>query len=110
MKENVMALQVRRLQLLNSFDSLRGQVRSVSANENGKKELQLVSWNLNLLADYLREHSPQLTSAEIAQLQETVNEFQRIVQRIGKEGSYTRETSLGVKTYIDGILAEVRKK
>ena len=110
MKENVMALQVRRLQLLNSFDALRNSVRSASANELGKKELQLISWNLNLLADYLREHSGQLTSMEIAQLQETINEFHRIVDRIHKEGSYTQETTLSVKPYIDEILKDVQKK
>ena len=86
-RENVMALQVRRLQLLNSFDALRNYVRGISANENGKKELQLVSWNLNQLADYLREHSGSLNSEEISRLQEVVNEFNRVAATIARKKS-----------------------
>ena len=109
-RENVLAVQVRRLQLLNSFDSLRNYVRSASANENGKKELQLVSWNLNQLADYLREHSGSLTSAEIAQLQEVVNEFNKVVSVISQKKSYTAEISLDTKAYVNGVLRKSQKK
>lgn len=109
-RENVMAVQVRRLQLLNSFDALRSHVRSIQANENGKKELQLISWNLNQLADYLRKHSGSLTSEEIAQLQAVVNEFKKVADTIAQKKSYTAEISLNTARYVDGVLKKTVKK
>ena len=109
-RENVLAVQVRRLQLLNSFDALRNYVRSIPANENGKKELQLVSWNLNQLADYLRENSGKLTSNEIAELQEVVNEFRKVATVIAHRKSYTAEISLNTVGYVNGVLKEETQK
>ena len=62
-RENAMALQVRRLKLLESFDQARRRCNDLKPRGNAAKmEMKLVAWNLDLLAMYLRQESGKLTS------------------------------------------------
>ena len=88
-RENAMALEVRRLQLLDSFDGARG-----------------MSEGLNSLAPYLREHSGALTSDEIAGLQASVTEFTRIMTRLRDQGGFCREQTLDTAIYLEPLLPE----
>lgn len=51
-----MALEVRRLQLLDSFDGARGMSEKLKpkGGETAELEARLVAWGLNSLAPYLR--------------------------------------------------------
>ena len=102
-RENAMALEVRRLQLLDSFDGARGMSEKLKpkGGETAELEARLVAWGLNSLAPYLREHSD-----EIAGLQASVTEFTRIMTRLRDQGGFCREQTLDTAIYLEPLLPE----
>ena len=98
-----MALEVRRLRLLESFDQARnmsGRLK-VRGGETAELEARLIAWGLHSLAPYLREHSGSLSGEEIAELQNTITEFTRIMTRLRDTGPYCVEQTLDTSGYID---------
>lgn len=110
-RENAMALQVRRLQLLESFDGARNLGNSLKPKgEIAEYEARLVMWNLNLLATYLREHAADLSSEELASLQNDVRAFTGILARIQSGEALCRERKLDTSIYVNSLIppAEVK--
>ena len=110
-RENAMALQVRRLQLLESFDGARNLGNSLKPKgEIAEYEARLVMWNLNLLATYLREHTADLSSEELASLQNDVRAFTGILARIQRGEALCRERKLDTSIYVNSLIppAEVK--
>ena len=107
-RENAMALEVRRLQLLESFDQARNISNrlKVKGGETAELEARLVAWGLNSLAPYLRAHAGSLSGEEISELQNTVTEFTRIMARLRDSGSYCVEQSLDTGSYIDSRIPQ----
>lgn len=110
-REDAMALQARRLQLLESFDAARNLGNSLKPNdETAALEARLVMWNLNLLATYLREHSADLTGEEIASLQKDVRAFTGILARIQSGETLCSERKLDTSFYVNSLITPVEKK
>jgi hypothetical protein len=110
--ENTMALEVRRLKLLESFDRARGlsEKVKVQGGETAELELRLVKWGLNTLAPYLREYAGELSGKELAGLQETVTGLTRVVSRLGsKQEPYCREQTLDTAIYLDSLIPSEKK-
>ncbi len=106
-----MALQVRRLQLLESFDAARNLGNSLKPNgETAELEARLVMWNLNLLATYLRENSADLTGEEIASLQNDVRAFTGILARIQNGETLCRERKLDSSFFVNSLITPAEKK
>ena len=106
-----MALEVRRLELLSSFDQARSMSSrlKVRGGETAELEARLVAWGLNSLAPYLRAHSGSLSGEEISELQTTVTEFTRIMTRLRDTGPYCVEQTLDTGSYIDSRIPEEAK-
>ncbi|MDR0931544.1 MAG: hypothetical protein LBM70_00780 [Victivallales bacterium] len=111
-RENAMALEVRRLQLLESFDQARNMSDKlkVKGGEVATLEARLVAWGLNTLAPYLRENADKLSGEELASLQDTVTQFTRIMTRLRDVGSYCSEQTLDTGIYVDGLIPETEAK
>lgn len=110
-REDAMALQVRRLQLLESFDAARNLGNSLKPNgEIAELEARLVMWNLNLLATYLRENSADLTGEEIASLQNDVRAFTGILARIQSGETLCRERKLDSSFFVNSLITPAEKK
>lgn len=110
-RENAMALQVRRLTLLKTFDGLRSQARDTAGkNDAAVMELRLMNWNLNLLANYLRENAEFLTDQELADLQKFVNQSGHIVGLIAAGKNHCREYALDTAPFVDRFVESVQKK
>ena len=110
-REDAMALQARRLQLLESFDAARNLGNSLKPNgETTELEARLVMWNLNLLATYLRENSADLTGEEIASLQKDVRAFTGILARIQSGETLCRERKLDTSFYVNSLITPVEKR
>ena len=104
-RENAMALEVRRLKLLESFDGARRLCGNVKAKTTAAEmELQLVSWNLDRLAVYLRKESRFLDSDEIALLQEAVNDSLAVLGKLKNGGAFSREVVLDTSVYVDSLI------
>ena len=104
-RENAMALQVRRLQLFESFDAARRRCNAAKPKDtSAKMELKLVEWNLDLLARYLREERNNLSSDEIALLQNYVNDSLAILRKLSSGGSFSNETKFDTATYVESLI------
>ncbi len=100
-----MAHQVARLRLLDEFDALRRSIASAKpASEAAKAELQILSWNSNQLAGYLREESKYLTPEEIAELQKVVRSTGIWVGKIRAGQSFSRVNKLNTSNYINQLI------
>ena len=104
-RENAMALQVRKLQLLESFDDARRSCNKIKPRGNAAKmELKLVAWDLDLLAFYLREERGKLTSDEIAKLQNYVNHSLAVLSELAAGRSFSKETKFDTATYVKSLI------
>ena len=104
-RENAMAIEVRRLKLLESFDSARRTCNSLKPKAPAADmELQLVTWSLDRLAVYLREESRNLDSDEIARLQEAVNDSWTVLNLIRRGKSFSKETTLDTGIYVNSLI------
>ena len=104
-RENAMALEVRRLKLLESFDGARNRCKRIKAkNTAASMELQLVSWNLDRLAVYMRGESKYLTNDEITRIQEAVNNSHGVLNVIESGRSLSQEAELKTDIYIDSLI------
>ena len=103
-KENAMALEVRRLQLLESFDGARSLANNVKPAQAAELEARLLRWDLNLLANYLRTEAPKLTSSEISELQATVRDITYFLARLREGRSFCSERKLDTSIYMDSLL------
>ena len=110
-REDTMALQVRRLKLFESFDSARNRCNNAKPQDTAAKmELKLVEWNLDLLARYLREERNNLSSDEIALLQNYVNDSLAILKKLSSGGSFSNETKFDTATYVESLIPKRGEK
>jgi len=104
-RENSMAVEVKRLKLLSSFDAARNRCKEIKPKNNAAAmELKLVSWNLDNLAIYIRNEKKDLTGEEIARLQEAVNQSSGILNELQKGRSLSQEAELNTDIYIDSLI------
>ena len=104
-RENTMALQVRKLKLLESFDHARSRCNDMKPRNNTvRMELKLVAWNLDLLAMYLREESGKLDSDEIALLQKHVDDSLAVLSKLASGSSFSQETVFDTATYVNSLI------
>ena len=105
-RENTMAHQVLRLQLLDRFDSLRNMMNNVKPRtESAAAELKILRWNTNLLADYLRKESDNLTTDEIKELLDVVQRTFRNAGMISRGRNFVRSNEISTVKYVDSIIA-----
>ena len=104
-RENAMALQVRKLKLLEDFDWARRMCGDVKPRGTAAEmELKLVAWDLDLLAVYLRTESDKLTSDEIARLQSFVDDALAVLNHLNSGKSFSRETAFETRIYVNSLL------
>lgn len=104
-RSTAMAKEVRRIKLRESFDQVRNLANSVKCkNDNAVLERNLVVWELNKLAKYLRKHDEDLSSEDIARLQKIVNESGAILHYIDKNKSFSRSIKLDTGGYVNSVM------
>ncbi len=111
-RESSMALEVRRLTLLQSFDNVRRRCQRIKTKSSSaaEMELYLVSWNLNLLANYMRSEQKKLTSDEIARLQKAVDDSNHVLNILASGKSISREASLNTGIYVNSLIPKENRK
>ena len=106
-KSSAMAQEVRRIKLRESFDSVRSLANSIKcSNDNAVLEKNLVTWELNKLAKFLRNNGDNLSSEEIARLQKIVDESGAILRYISKNNSFSRSVRLDTGGYVNSIMSK----
>ena len=106
-RSTAMAKEVRRIKLRECFDRARNLAKDVKcSNENAVLERNLVSWELNKMANYLRKNTDSLSSEEIARFQKIVNESDAILRHINKKNSFSRPVKLDTAGYVNSIMSK----
>ena len=73
-QEAALAVSVRRLRLMETFDGTRSRATNLKLkDETARAEAMLLVWNLDLMADYLRRYSKYLSGDELTVLQQQLN-------------------------------------
>ena len=113
-RENSMALEARRVRMKENFDYARNRCNGKNPGDKNKlspkttaaaMELQLVSWNLDRLAPYLRSPGDKnLSSEEIARIQEVINQSHHVMNVIGSGKSFSKETEINTDIYINSLI------
>ena len=105
--ENAMAVSVRRLKLIETFDDARKKARSIKVkNETAKAEAALLRWNLDRMAEYLRLYAKYLSGDEIATLQTQLNEMRASLNQLQKDVPFSTEYNLDYTPYLERIMKQ----
>ena len=106
-KEDAMAVSVRRLKLLESFDGIRGYAKSVKVkNSTAQAEADLIIWNLDRMADYLRRYAQYLSGEDLAILQKQLNEMNASINRLKRGVPFSREYKIDYTPYLERIMKQ----
>lgn len=104
-RDKAIALSVRRLRLIESFDIARYQATQIkSQKDTVQAEVRLISWTLNQMADHLRENALKLDSTQIALLQQQLNEMSASLNQLKKGIPFSKEYKLDCTPYIQRTL------
>jgi len=104
-RENSMAFEVRRLNLIKTFDFARGECLDIKPrNDAAAMELRLVKWNLDRLAAYIRDERKNLTDDEITRLHEAVNQSRSVLWELRRGKSLSQEVELNTNIYVDSLI------
>ncbi len=110
-REGAMAVEARRIRLLETFDHCRNSIRNAarkSDSDTARLEFEILSWNLNLQANYLRTEAEYLTSDEIAALQRDIDEHMKLSQQITRK-PFTVERKFDTSTYVNSLIPREKR-
>ena len=114
-RSDLWAIEIARQSMHRSFDGLR--LRSRKLDESGKLkdslaggENQLVLWDLNMMAHYLRENRDTMSPERAAALNRELTGLSRIQAHAAQNKPYNRIESLDPRKTLDRFAAELERK
>lgn len=100
-----MAVYIRKQTLLQSFDAARSEAKRLNSKEPSvQAEARLIAWTLNSMADYLRLYAKELSSEDVAVLQQQLNEMRSVLAQLRKGKPFSKEYKLDCGPYIERII------
>ena len=106
-RENVMAVSVQRLKLREHFDGIRAHAKKVKVkNSTAQAEIDLIIWNLDRLADYMRHYIQYLSSDDLAILQQQLFEMHAYVGSLKSGVPFSREYKIDYTPYLERIMKQ----
>ena len=110
-REDMMALEVLRLKMRNSFDAARNMSGTYRGRDEVKEaEIRLIRWALDSMADYLRENISSLDAAELKSIQEKIDTLHKIASALQRGENRSREQKLDTSLYLSSLLAPEKGK
>ena len=104
-RSSTLAREVRRIRLMDSFDGVRNQARGVKKkNDNAALEKNLISWELDKLANYMRKHQKDLSSKEVAAVQKLIDEIGGLLGHLKNGNAFSKAIRLDTSVYVKSIL------
>lgn len=111
LRSNIWALQIRRQQLLDSFDALRGSCNDAKIrNTAADNENRIVLWSLNLMANYLRVHRQSISAGEIAGLRKDIKDLSVITAKAKHEECANREVSVDTRMFLSEMTRRIANR
>ena len=106
-RENAMALAVRRLELIQTFDTTRSVAKSLKVkNETAQAEIDVIAWNLNRMAEYLRQYSKYLSGSEVAVLQQQLIEMSTVLSHLRRGVPFTKRHEIDYTPYLERVMKQ----
>ena len=114
-RSDLWAIEIARQSLHRNFDGLRYRSRKLDESGELKDSLaggenQLVRWDLNMMAHYLRENRDTMASERAAELNRELSGLARIQARAAQKQPYNRIESLDPQGALDHLAAELQQK
>ena len=104
-------LQIARQQLMGDFDGLRGICNRMRLkNADAIEENNILLWDLNLMAYYLRAHEKTIRRDEIRELSADLAAMRRITGRLNLDRPYNVPVRLDTAAALAAICAEMTGK
>lgn len=104
-------LQIARQQLMTEFDALRGFCQGLSPKTpDAVEENNILLWNLNLMANYLRANRKDLSREEVAALRQDLVQIRRFAERLKGGQAFNAPIRLDTAAVTAAIRAEFTKK
>lgn len=106
-RSNLWDLQIARQQLMTNFDAVRGYCHYLSLKTpDAVEEVNLLLWDLNLMANYLRVNEKTLSREEIAELSSDINQIRLLANRLHKDKAFNQPIRLDPSAAMRSIRAE----
>ena len=104
-REAALAVSVRRLRLVETFDQVRYRAKSLKLKDDtSDSEAALLMWNLDLMASYLRKYSHYLTGEQLTVLQQQLNDMDAAVNQLARGIPFSQEYRLNCAPYLNMVL------
>ena len=101
---SALAVQENRQRMVDSFDWMRNSIyRSSFKNDAVREEVELIYWNLNMLADYLRDNVDTMTPDEIADMQKDMDDMNRIYGQLSGGVYFNRGKKIQFNSALDRL-------
>jgi len=106
-REDSLAFEVRKLKMLESFDSARNFAAKINTNDElAQFELKLVNYNLNHLAIFLRAYGKNISSEEVDSVSTTVSGLQPVLFEISQGKHYALDRQLDFTAFYKKLTEE----
>ena len=110
-RSSAMARQVRRIKLMDSFDAVRYQANRLKiTNENAILEKNLIMWEFDKLAGFMRNHQNDLSSDEVAQVQKLIDEMGGMIGHLNSGKAFSKAIRLDTSVYVKSVINKRGKK
>ena len=104
-RESALAVSVRRLRLVESFDNVRYRIKALAPKTpNAKAEVGVLRWNLDLMAGYMRSYVKYLSGDELAVLQQQLNEFDAAISYLSRGKAYSKQEQLDCSVFVEQVM------
>lgn len=110
-RSNLWDLQIARQHLMSNFDGVRGFCHGMSLKTpDAVEENNLLLWDLNLMANYLRANEKNLTREEISELSADIVQIRRLAERLRRDKAFNQPIRLNTATAMKSIRMEFSGK
>jgi len=100
-------LQIARQQLMSDFDSLRRFCQGMTPkNSDAEEENNILLWDLNLMANYLRANQKYLAREEISALSQDLTQIRGLAERLKQGQAFNTPIRLNADAFMAAVRTE----
>lgn len=108
-RSDLWAQRIQRQQMVTTYDNLRNRIdRMKVKDKDALAEINLIGWNLNLMADFLRRNRQTMPHEQVIAISEDLAAMQTVLGKLAaKDAPYNRENKLSADAYLQQLSNEI---
>ncbi len=107
-RSNLWSLQIARQQLMGDFDQLRNRCNRTKARlQDAVEENNILLWNLNMMAGYLRNNQKTIPMEEVLELEKNLRDMFVFAARLDRDQACNRQLKLNPDPLLIRMAAEL---